>query len=374
MTHDIYQKLAKYLDNLPGGFPQSDTGVELRILKQLFTPEEAEFALHLTLIPEEPRVVARRAKINTQEAKGRLEAMAKKGLIFRLEKEPDKPTYMAAQYVVGIWEFQVNNLDKDLISNMEAYTPTLLDTAWKKPQLRTIPVGQSIRNELEVMTYEKAEELVKKHKRFAVNPCICRRERKMVGQGCDKPEESCLAFGAAADFAIKNGYGRAADKNEILDLLKRADESGLVLQPGNSQKVSFICCCCGCCCGVLRELKKFPRPVEYFSTPFVVEANLETCEGCGLCEERCQMEALQLKDDKVSLNADRCIGCGLCVSTCSTGSLILKRKPAAEQPSVPKNQIAAKIEHGRARGRFGIGALIKMQVRSKIDRILASSQ
>ena len=58
MAQDIYEKLAKHLDNLPGGFPRTPSGVEIRILRRLFTPDEAKLAVHLTLIPEEPRVVA----------------------------------------------------------------------------------------------------------------------------------------------------------------------------------------------------------------------------------------------------------------------------------------------------------------------------
>ena len=63
MAADIYKRLAEHLDNLPGGFPRTESGVEIRILRRLFTPEDAEFATQLTLIPEEPRVIARRAKI-----------------------------------------------------------------------------------------------------------------------------------------------------------------------------------------------------------------------------------------------------------------------------------------------------------------------
>ena len=106
MPQQIYRKLAKHLDNLPGGFPPSNTGVEFRILKRLFTPEEAEFALYLTLIPEESKVVARRAKLSTQDAAQRLETMAQKGLIYRIESEEGQPMYMASQYVIGIWEFE----------------------------------------------------------------------------------------------------------------------------------------------------------------------------------------------------------------------------------------------------------------------------
>ena len=76
MTVDVYQRLAKHLDNLPGGFPATESGVELRILRRLFTPDEAELALHLTLIPEEARVIARRAKITRMEADERLQEMA----------------------------------------------------------------------------------------------------------------------------------------------------------------------------------------------------------------------------------------------------------------------------------------------------------
>jgi electron transport complex protein RnfB len=80
MANDIYQKLAEHLDNLPGGFPPTESGVEMRILRRLFTPEEAALALHLTLIGEEPRVIARRAQLPTGEADHRLREMARKGL------------------------------------------------------------------------------------------------------------------------------------------------------------------------------------------------------------------------------------------------------------------------------------------------------
>ncbi|MBW1770279.1 MAG: hypothetical protein JRJ17_03805, partial [Deltaproteobacteria bacterium] len=139
------KKLAEHLDKLPGGFPSTETGVELRILRRLFTPEEAEFALRLTLIPEEPRVIARRARVTTEEASRRLEEMAGKGLIFRMGPKRGSTKYMASQYVIGIWEYHVDDLDEGLIRDMNEYIPTLMNVeTWKKaPQLRTIPVGRS---------------------------------------------------------------------------------------------------------------------------------------------------------------------------------------------------------------------------------------
>ncbi|MGE5839485.1 MAG: 4Fe-4S binding protein [Deltaproteobacteria bacterium] len=372
MEKDIYQRLAQHLDNLPGGFPPTETGVELRVLRRLFSPAEAELALHLTLIPEEPRVIARRAKISREDAVQRLEQMATKGLIFRVQPEGGRPQYQALQYLIGIWEFHVNDLDKELVQDMDEYLPTLSKEAWKLPQLRTVPVGRSITARMEILPHEKAEELVRGQEKFAVAPCICRREQKMIGKGCQKQEETCLVFGMAADYYIRNGLGRTIDLQETINILRKADEEGLVLQPSNTQEIMNICCCCGDCCGVFRILKTFPKPASQVVSPFVVSNRTETCEGCGLCVERCQMGALSLANEKATLNLDRCIGCGLCVSTCPTDSLTLTRKPDSDQPIVPKDIIKAAISRGQKRGKLGPAKLVQMQLKSKVDRLLAA--
>jgi ferredoxin len=283
MPEEIYQKLAKHLDNLPGGFPTSNTG-----------------------------------------------------------------------------------------KDMEEYMPILFKEAWKTPQLRTIPINKSLNSELNVMTYENAEELVRNVKKSVVAPCICRRELNLLGKGCDKPEEICLSFGAAAMYYQRNGLGREIDQQEVLDILKSAEEAGLVLQPTNAKEIINICCCCADCCGVLRNLKSYPKPASLASTPFFAATNSETCEGCGVCEDRCQMEAVQLVDEKASIDINNCIGCGLCVSTCPTDSMTLVRKPESEQPDVPQDIIKASIELGRTRGKLNLRNLLMMQVRSKVDRLLAS--
>jgi electron transport complex protein RnfB len=374
LAKDVYKKLAERLDNLPGGFPSTRNGVELRILRHLFTPEEADFALHLNMIPEEVPVIARRAKISQEEASSRLEKMAKKGLIYRLEYDKKPMKYMAAQYVIGIWEFHVNDLSPELIKDMNEYIPTLFNlNTWKKvPQLRTVPVGQSISTKLEALPYEKAEELVRAHEKFLVAPCICRREHKMMDKGCKKPEESCLILGRGVDYYTRNRLGRIIDLEEALEILKRADREGLVLQSSNSQKIMNICCCCGCCCQVLKTVKRHPKPSSIISSPFMAHAEPETCEGCGICVERCQMEAVTLKDGKVDLDLDRCIGCGLCVTTCPTGSLTLERKPDSEQRYVPRNTLEALYRLARVRKKINPLKKIKMKIESSTRNLWAA--
>lgn len=374
MIMDIYQRLAQHLDNLPGGFPSTESGVELRILKRLFTPEDAELAMHLTLIPEESRVIARRAGITREDADQRLAEMAGKGLIFCIYPEDGPPQYQASQFVVGIFEFQVNNLDSEFVKDINEYWPTLFDLdVWKKtPQMRTIPVNESIKVQLEVMSYEKAEELVRANDKIGVAPCICRQKQALIGEGCDKPKETCMGFGEMIDYYQRHSLGRIISQEEALGILKQANESGLVLQPSNSKKAAFICCCCGCCCAVLKGIKRHPKPASIVSTPFVVSTNSDTCKGCGTCIDRCQTEALRLEDDKVVMDADRCIGCGLCVSTCPTDSLTLMRKPESEQKEVPKDYDHALIKLGQNRGKLSTAGLVKMMVKSKVDRFLAA--
>jgi len=366
----LYHKLAEYLHNLPGSFPATEDGVELRILRRLFTPDQAALALQLSVVPEPVHIIAHRAGLPLAETAQQLAVMAKKGLVFCLHREGKEPLYMACQYVVGIWEFQVNHLEPELVKDMEAYIPKLFEEGWKVPQLRTIPVHQSLDNTIKVMPYENAEAIVRDQDKVLVAPCICRQERHLVGEGCDRPLETCLVFGLGADYYEHNDLGRRIDVQEALDILQMANEAGLVLQPGNTRNPGNICACCGCCCGVLRTINTYPRPVEMVASPFIARVDVDTCVGCGLCVERCQMGAIDIKDGKAELDYDRCIGCGLCVSTCPTGALTLDRKPKAEQPYVPRGMIDRTLRQVRARGKDSTRALARMLLRSGVDRVL----
>ncbi|MDF1552179.1 MAG: 4Fe-4S dicluster domain-containing protein [Deferrisomatales bacterium] len=378
MSDATYRKLAKHLDELPGSFPATDSGVELRILRRLFTPEQAELAVHLTLIPEAAPVVARRAGISTGAALERLTAMAREGLIYSLEKEGSKPRFMAAQFVVGIWEYHVNSLDEELVRDVNEYLPQFFDPElWRRaPQLRTVPVGRSLKMDHHVLAYEQAEAMVRDRRRIVVAPCICRREHKMQGAGCDRPEEACLIFDGSADYYLRNGLGREIGADEAREILEQADRAGLVLQPSNSQKAANICCCCGCCCQVLKNVARQPRPAEYVSSAFRVTLDADACVACGVCPQRCPMGALTLAEgaDAVALAAERCIGCGLCVSTCPVQALALERKPEGEQPEVPATLVESVLQMARARGKLGPLALAATGLRSKFDRLLAGER
>jgi electron transport complex protein RnfB len=337
MEEKIYRKLAEHLDTLPDGFPPSETGADLRLLARLFTPQEAELAVHLTLDREPVQVIAGRAGLPLDQVEPRLDEMAQKGLIFAHQTQDGSFVYQAVPLVVGIYELQIKDMNPELLADFQAYWSSIQDRPQVEtiPQMRTIPVGESIEHHPEALPYEQVDELVKSHDRFAVATCICRRTAKMSGAGCQAPEESCLIFGDWADYYVRTGRGRAIDRSEVMVILARADEANLVLQPSNSREVEFICCCCACCCGILGGLKSYPNPADYVASAFIAQLDLEICDGCWTCLEGCQMEALVASNSHVTLKSERCIGCGLCVTTCPSGALSLVRKPESHRTYVP---------------------------------------
>lgn len=350
---DVFRRLAEHLDNLPAGYPSTESGVEIRILERLFSPEEAEVATGMSMFPRSVNAIASSTGRDERELTPLLESMSQKGLIFRMTRR-GKNHYMAAQFIIGIWEYHVNDLDEDLIRDVNEYLPHITYEAWanqETKQLRVIPVSQQITVETAVMSYELAEEIIREQSRIVVSSCICRKEHHMVGQGCDKPVEVCLSFGAGATYYEENGLGRVIDQEEALKVLHVGRQAGLVLQPGNAQKPAHMCMCCGCCCQVLKNLKRLDRPSAVVHTNYYAEVNTEDCLACGDCLARCYMEAITL-NGKARVNQDRCIGCGLCVGACPSGAMAYRRKEKTEEYIPPETTFDTYVKMARERGRL----------------------
>ncbi len=350
---DVYQRLATHLDNLPAGYPATETGVELRILKRLFTPEEAEIAMGLGMMPEPVEAIAARLGREADILGPVLHEMSRKGQIFRVSKN-DNHAYMAAQFVVGIWEYHVNDLDEDLIRDVNEYIPYLMKKSWteiKTKQMRVIPVAQSVNAEMSVTPYEAAEEIIRQQSKIVLAPCICRREHEMLGKGCGKPLEACLTFGSGAYYYEQNGLGREISQDEALGLLKTAEEAGLVLQPSNSQKPMNICMCCGCCCQILKNMRTLDKPALAVHSNYLVEVIAEDCTACETCVERCQMDAISV-EEVAMVDLDRCIGCGLCITDCPTDAMVLKKKAQSDQYLPPGNTVETYINMATERGKI----------------------
>ena len=247
-----YEKLAEHLNKLPGGFRPSSTGAHIRLLKVLFTEEEAKLATKLTLKRKTAKEIAQIASLSETSTETLLEKMVKKGLIFSSQPEKGTTLYQVIPWVVGIYEFQMKNFTDEFREAVNEYYGTRVprEKPWE-PQLRTIPIGKSIEPTLEILSYEQVEKLVEEHDTFAVAPCICRTHARANGGGCDAPLETCLCFGEFADYYVKIADAEYITKEEVKNKIAEANKANLVLNPSNSKRAAFICCCCGCCCGIL---------------------------------------------------------------------------------------------------------------------------
>jgi H+/Na+-translocating ferredoxin:NAD+ oxidoreductase subunit B len=333
MTEEIYCKLREFFDRLPGGFPATATGLEINILRKLFTPVEAEMAMHLNPFPEPVSAIAERAGTGEAEASELLESMAKQGSIFRI-RVGDAVYYMAMSYLAGIYEFHLKSMDLEFAELMHEYAP-YLGNSWgklKTKQNRVVPVESAVEAVPSVAGYDQIREQVRQQEDIVVADCICRVEMGLLGQACERPLENCLEFGPAARYYLENGIGRRISVEECLEILDQAEEAGLVLYPTNTQDLTNVCCCCECCCNEIRNLRTYDRPADHVHSSYQAVIDPELCTSCGTCLERCQIEAIHEGDDFMEVLLDRCIGCGLCVSTCPAEAIALNLKEGAAAP------------------------------------------
>jgi predicted transcriptional regulator len=149
------------LDTLSAGFPATPTGIEIRILKKLFTPEEAELTMRLKNEPEEVSLIAARIGMEESELAAKLEEMVMKGLIFRV-RDGGRTLYQSYQFMVGIYEFQLKNLDKEFCKLFEEYLPYLGISlaSVKTKQLRVIPVESAVNTLNSVAPYNQIKDSV----------------------------------------------------------------------------------------------------------------------------------------------------------------------------------------------------------------------
>lgn len=374
---DIYVRLRDAIDRMPIGYPATRSGVEIRLLKKLFTPLEASIALSLGMLPDTVARIHRRLNRQTpldiKELEGRLFAMFRKGAIsMDASRGPADRRYSLSQLAIGMFEYQVDRLSPDFAKNFEAYIDTDFSEAFfrsRTPQMRTIPIGKALRSGLTIAPYNDVRKiLASAPEPIVVQNCVCRQSNDVLGEPCVHSDirETCFVFGNAGLSVLERNSGRRIDRSEAFSILERAEEAGFVLQPQNSRSPDFICCCCGDCCHVLRAYKKLPRPAEHFCAPCIAVFDMERCTGCGRCADRCGMNAIRVDGKSVVLDEWRCLGCGACVGSCTRSAISLRARD--KQPTVPLNQTTLYMRI--LRERFGIRGLLKLAARILTGRKL----
>ncbi|MBP7095647.1 MAG: 4Fe-4S binding protein [Spirochaetia bacterium] len=353
-----YAALRRKLDTLPVGYPKGKAG--LRILRRLFTPEEAGIALFMDWrfsdSPAIARAMAAAGRTVPADLRGALGGMASKGAILG---RPGTDSWALQPFVVGMYELQVASLAREGVEDAtsflkEGFALELLASG--EHQTRVIPVGAAIRSEHRVASHEEFRELIKAADgRIAVLPCVCRKGADLSGHPCKATDrrELCIVFRDYADTVVREGWGRGIGVDEALAIAAENEREGLVMRPSNEREPQFLCACCGDCCGLFAVVKAMRRPADFVSSNFRARVDPEACVSCGACARRCPMDAVQLKGakaravpafrarrsgaaaakPKARVVPARCVGCGVCVAACAFGAVTLERKSATVPPA-----------------------------------------
>ncbi|MFW9810929.1 MAG: DUF362 domain-containing protein [Candidatus Thorarchaeota archaeon] len=352
-----YERLAQVLDTIPNGFPPVDDGSHLKLLEWIFEPEEAELASQLKLTGETIDEVSMRLNRSKEELESLLETMHEKGQISSwMSKSAGARKYGLLPFAVGIYEEQLGRMDAEFAQILEQYFQNV--TGFKKittsePVIfQVIPVNQAVSTELEIHSFQQAEQLIESAASWGVRECICRKQKTLIDEGCDYPLSVCLPFAPNKENAFDNDpLTKPITKEESLRLLKEAEDAGLIHCTYNVQSGhTFICNCCTCCCGVLRGVDKVAEPREYIKTDFLMTVNADLCTGCENCIDRCQFGALSVPEDICVVDPKRCIGCGVCAVVCPEDALKIKRVETPNKPEQPTNQLAWMTQRAMSRG------------------------
>ncbi len=202
-AEEIYRDLQKHLDKQPVGYPATKSGAEIRILKRLFTPEEARLAMHLSYKPSPAAHIYESVKesgMSINDVENMLDRMMKNGAIGHIEREGIR-YFHTIPFIVGMFEHQLYKLTPDFLADVEKFTA---DKAFgleflgsKLPQMRTIPVGKSIPINRYVTTYNRLTEIVTgTDGPIVILECLCRKMATMKGNPCQKTSrlETCMAL------------------------------------------------------------------------------------------------------------------------------------------------------------------------------------
>ncbi|RJP69462.1 MAG: 4Fe-4S dicluster domain-containing protein [Candidatus Abyssobacteria bacterium SURF_17] len=351
MSNDPYLELQRFLDQFPLGFPQTPSGIEMEILKRLFTEEEAKIAVHLTPLPEEVSQIAERAGLNERDLDGKLDSMAQKGLVFRIRRG-EKTLYRAAPFMIGLYEYSVKRIDKELATLFKEYYETAYlgeMGASNVPGFKVLPVDENIQADTVLLPFHKLKESIKSARKIAVADCVCRKEARLTGEGCTHPIETCLSFGAAAEYYIENGMGREITADEAIRIIEEADKAGLVHASANAKHLSNICNCCPCCCASMKGITKRGHDKhKYLNTLFEAIVDARECVACEVCRDRCPVGAIEVQETAV-VDRGKCLGCGLCATECPSNAITLRLREDREEPFERTFELGMAILEGKHR-------------------------
>lgn len=347
----IYEELAAYLDQGVMGTPMSPALLE--ILEILFPVEEAKIALKLPLQNKTFSELKSIFPGKNDDLEAILDRMSRRGTVFTSQKPGQERKYRLLPSVVGwsetpFWAGKDTEEARRLAPLWLRYREEAFgaELARGMPVMRVVPVEKSLRDSRQILPFDLLRPKVEATSFQAVAHCPCRQMKRYVGQGCAHSTENCLHFGAMARYMVAQGMARAITVDETMEILKASHEEGLVHTVDNVEgHMGTICNCCGCACVFLDTQKKMGLHT-ISSSNYVAMVVADACVGCGICEERCPMDAIAVGDgSRAAVDADRCIGCGVCTPTCEVDAVRLVLRAEVMPPPDPGEFLSKRWKH-----------------------------
>jgi len=352
MSENVYEKLARRLDAIPHGFPETESGVELKILAKIFTPEESALFSEMRLTPESADQIAQRTGRDPAKTTALLMEMMQKGQIFPVMEGGQLKFSLIPFAYLGVYDSWAR-IDEEFARLFEEYYPAFGERllSYSPSQFKVVPVEKSIPVEVQVFPYEQASALLNNAKSLGVRKCICKTQKALVGEPCKYPREVCLVLAPVEGVFTNDPKTRVITKEEALKILREAEEAGLIHSTANIREGHMILCnCCTCCCGIMRGISQLGLENSVAKSDFYATVDPEMCTGCETCVERCQFGASSISGDISHVDQKRCVGCGQCVMTCPSGARTLVRKPEDQITSTPQNMQEWMIKRAENRG------------------------
>jgi len=308
------EKVLKFADQVgrkkfgsKGAYTYEDP--EYRILACVMTDEEAEVAMGMAFrIPRSAHEISEITGIDEAICKRCLNELQDKGVCFVNNMEGvDK--YWYDTWVPGTMEMVMGSKRNHIPEIQEEIARAFNDYGLVRgPKssgvfpvgvglMRVIPIERAIDGDTHAASYEEVSHYIEENTIFCVSDCSCRTVRESLGEGCGHlKEDMCIQMGHAAEYYIRSGKGRQVTKEEVYEILRKAEENGLMHEIPNtdgSGKSHAICNCCGCGCLSLRTGNMFKNN-DMIRSNYIAKVDQDKCVACGQCVENCPMNAAQL--------------------------------------------------------------------------------